>query len=400
MHFTKEKGITKRMAILFLFFLFRYAVCCLFLHYFIFIILVSFIFFQANCIWIFSSAFQFCLCECWPEIVATINGTNIFQLNCIALYAQRVLDTTWSVWVCAFWPNGKMTFTVQLFFSSSYHSKIQARNNHKTLAWVLFHRFSLTFMVKCNCNPCILFKNTLNKQDFRHAKKSTVVFGLKINKQTNNGCLRTIQMKQDLLWVLEEENGFHISPMETTLRFHSHTVHIKHAHLWFLSVNILWASSFKTQNAEKINTADNFKQFQQQTELISKIVLMRISWISTNKSGRVYTSFHSIHNLNCLGEPMPEDGVEERQKWNGFFESWWENFQQSQIRLKGIHAISKFKFKEFECVCLYFFSVLLCIENGVASNWLVLRHRICVYGYVYVCECECVQCGYQCMYCV
>lgn len=74
--------------------------------------------------------------NCWPRLTAQI------FFNCIELYAQRVLDTTWPVWASksAFWPSGKMTFTVSIFISlcalhSNVFSKIQARNDHKTLAW-------------------------------------------------------------------------------------------------------------------------------------------------------------------------------------------------------------------------------------------------------------------------
>lgn len=73
--------------------LFHFIFCCLFLRF-------LFLFYYFILFHFFLSTFQFGLCECgagqklcWPRLTAQI------LFNCIALYAQRVLCTTWPVCV-------------------------------------------------------------------------------------------------------------------------------------------------------------------------------------------------------------------------------------------------------------------------------------------------------------
>lgn len=136
----------KRKAILFYF---RWSCCAVYFFFFL-LFLFSFIFFL-----FISCTFQFRFCvNVLPEIVAAINGTNIFQLHYIALHCMHDAYSIrgWSVSVFVVlteWQWWLLPFSVV---------SIQARNNHKTLAWVFFHHhhyFSLTFMVKWRyCKPC------------------------------------------------------------------------------------------------------------------------------------------------------------------------------------------------------------------------------------------------------
>lgn len=89
MHFTKEKGWCQTNG---------YSILYFAVHFFVLFLFYYFILFH-----FFLSTFQFGLCECgagqklcWPRLTAQI------FFNCIALYAQRVLCTTWPVCVCVF----------------------------------------------------------------------------------------------------------------------------------------------------------------------------------------------------------------------------------------------------------------------------------------------------------
>lgn len=153
MHFTKEKGITKWMASYFFF----VSAVALFIS-------LLFLLFSFN----ISSTFQFCLCECGQKLLPRLTAQIFF--NCITLHCMHdayfirgPCECILTEWQDDFY---RSVFVVFFILNSSIR-RFRHEIIIKHLLGVFFHGYlhfyspciSLTFMVKCNCDPCILFKN-------------------------------------------------------------------------------------------------------------------------------------------------------------------------------------------------------------------------------------------------
>lgn len=174
------------------YFIFSYYVffyrCCAVYFSSLFLLLFSFIFFfcfqEMN---IFSSTFQFrSVWMWWPEIVAAINGTNIFQLHLYIVCMTRTLYVVRvSVCILTEWQDDFYRSVVVILFHFEFnYSKIQARNNHKTLAWFFFPSQFFSHLWSNAIVNHAFYLRKKNTQDFCHANENDCIrFG---NKRTEH----------------------------------------------------------------------------------------------------------------------------------------------------------------------------------------------------------------------
>lgn len=202
----------------------------------------------------------------------------------------------------------------------------------------------LTFMVKCNCNSCILFRK-LNKQDFFHTEGNDCVWKQTNKQHMTNGCLESIQMKLDT-WNLLGENGDDIFISKIYYAFDAlftFTIEntplifmVKHSEsglfLQYKLIELKATAAANRMNGEKKKTTtDNFKQFQQQMELINKFYW----WESAELCACIFIRFY---NLDCLGESKWEWKRKNQPKWKCILDDE-KTFNGLNLILGRIYAI-------------------------------------------------------------